>query len=61
MVDVQKFVGLSEGEARVLATQAGLNVAISNTVVPVLLTSSMQMNRITLTLNGGFVTAATLG
>ena len=60
MVNTSEFVGLSEGDARILAAKAGLVVAI-NTKAPSMLTNSMQMNRITLHMHDGKVTSATLG
>ena len=62
-MDAQKFVGLSEAEAVKLAASAGLTVVVNrvNQELPGMLTSSMQMNRLTLTVNGDFVTNAKIG
>ncbi len=43
---------------RAVAIQAGLQVVVNTAGVPSLLTSAMQYNRLTLTVIGGFVTAA---
>jgi hypothetical protein len=61
MIDTQKFIGLSELEARILATKAGLRINVVTDNVPTMLTNSMQMDRITLEVRGGFVTGATVG
>ena len=62
-MDATKFVGLSESEAVKLATSAGLMVVVNRVhqELPGLLTTSMQMNRLTLTITGDFVTNAKIG
>ena len=46
---------------RALAAQAGLRVVVNIPGVPTLLTQAMQYDRLTLTVQGGFVTAAKIG
>jgi hypothetical protein len=58
MIEGTTFLGLSESDARAIAAQAGLQVVVNTAGVPSLLTSAMQYNRLTLTVVGGFVTAA---
>jgi hypothetical protein len=58
---VENFVGLRECVARKLAEVAGLTVVTTSTVVPVMLTNSMNMSRVTLSVHDGIVTAAKLG
>jgi len=61
MTDTSQFVGLSEREAKALAKNAGLRVAVSVEKVPILLTASMEYDRLTLVVRGGFVVDARIG
>ncbi len=62
MIDTKKFLGLSEEEARKLANSAGYLITLSaQPGLPILLTAEHKSNRIELTLNNGFVTAARVG
>jgi hypothetical protein len=60
MINAQQFLGLSEAEAQTLAVKAGLRVVV-NSAAPSMLTNSMEMDRITLVVQGGFVTSAKVG
>jgi len=59
-MNAQKFVGMNVAEATTLAQNAGLTVRL-NVPAPGLLTSSMEMNRITFQLKDGKVVSAVIG
>jgi len=52
MIDAGKFIGMGEINTKKLAT---------DTTVPTMLTNCMQMNRLTLVVQGGMVTSAKIG